>query len=110
MNKEQALSYGVREDAYRDFQEHVSRDVNKRAREVIERRKGGEAAFALAQLREAINAMLALIDDVNTLQQMLTSVNRIYSDYLYKQRKTAENNPETTRSPETGAGGVAECQ
>lgn len=104
MNKEQAMSYGVREEAYREFQEHVSRDVNKRAREIAERREGGEAAFALAMTRDAIKTMIALIDDLPTLQRMLTSVNRTYSDYVYRQQQKVEN------TTETASGGVAGCQ
>jgi len=117
MNKQQAMSYGVTENAYRMFQEHYNRDVNKRSQEIAQRHVDGETAYALGLTREAIASMIALIDDVPTLQRMLTSVNRIYSDYIYKQQhKSAENNqettpntPETTGTTETGAGGVAGC-
>lgn len=110
MNKEQAMGYGVREEVYREFQDHVNRDVNKRAWELVEKSKAGENAFPVKQIREAISAMIALVDDVNTLQKTLTSVNRIYSDYLYRQRMTAENNQEATSATETGAGGAADCR
>lgn len=109
MNKEQAMSYGVREDAYREFQNHVNRDVKKRVQELAENRARAEAAFALKQIRDAISAMLVLVDDENTLQRVLTSVNRTYSDYLYRQRKAAEETQEATNAPETSTGGVAEC-
>ena len=103
MNKEQAMRYGVREDAYRAFQDHVNRDINKRAREIAERREGGETAFALGMTRDAIKTMIALIDDLPTLQRMLTSVNRTYSDYVYRQQQKAES------TTETASGGAAEC-
>lgn len=100
MNKEQAMSYGVREDAYRDFQEHVSRDVNKRARELAERRKGGETAFAVAELHTAINAMVRMIHDPDRLRVILNNVNRSYAQYTQEQRK----------QPKTDAGGAVGCQ
>lgn len=117
MNKQQAMSYGVTENAYRMFQEHYNRDVNKRSQEIAQRHVDGETAYALGLTREAIASMIALIDDVPTLQRMLTSVNRIYSDYIYKQQHKLEsnpdstqNNPETTSPTEPGAGGAADCR
>jgi hypothetical protein len=110
MNKEQAMSYGVREDAYRAFQDQVNRDVQKRVRELLDKRKGGETAFALKNLREAINAMLALIDDANTLEHTLTSVNRIYNEHLYRKRKASENSQPKDESTTESHGTHAETE
>lgn len=117
MNKEQALSYGVREDAYRDFQEHVSRDVNKRARELAERRKGGETAFAVAQIREAIGAMVRLIDDPARLSAILQDVNSQYYRHRndiaanrFNAQMEALKQENAQEQPKAGAGGVAGCQ
>lgn len=113
MNREQALNFGVKQELYKEFQEQYNRDLNKRARDISERREGGKTALAVEYLRDAIGAMVRLIDDADTLQRLLASVNRTYSGYIYQhQRRNAEAASDTLdrqATAETDAGGRAEC-
>lgn len=101
MNKQEAMSYGVREDAYKAFQEHCNRDARKMAARMVEEAKGRETAPAApfpAEIRRAISSMLQLIQDPSRLSLILANVNRHYQLYQNEQTRSkanAQNPPET---------------
>lgn len=112
MNKNEAMTYGVREDAYRAFQEHYNRDARKMAAKMAAEEKGRETAPAALPfpeaIRNAISSILALIADPTRLSMILSSVNRQYQEYQNEQARSkanAENAPET---PERGLVDVPE--
>lgn len=120
MNREQAFDFGVKQELYKDFQEQYNRDLNKRAREISERREGGKTALAVEYLRDAIGAMVRLIDDPARLSAILQDVNSQY--YRHRNDIAAnrfnaqmealkqENAQEQCNTPETATGGGSTCQ
>lgn len=107
MNKTEAMNYGVREDAYRAFQEHYNRDLHKMVSRKVEEVKGQEAAPSTADAtREAICAMLRLIPDPERLAVILSSVNRHYQQYRNEQNGHSDN---ARKPPEMAQEGASEC-
>lgn len=105
MNREEAMSYGVREDAYRAFQEHCNRDARKMAARMVEEAHGRETAPAApfpAEIRRAIVSMLQLINDPARLSLILSNVNRHYQSYKTEQGHGQE-------PPEKAGKGASGC-
>lgn len=72
MTKEEVLALGVLPEKYREFQRVYNRDLNQRAQ------SNGEMREADWQVRAAITAMLKLIKRPETLNQILTYINKAY--------------------------------
>ena len=71
MNKAELLALGLPEELVREFQKIYNRDLDRRARKMIERKEPDE-------LREAIVSTLSVIEDPERLRSIMATVTRHY--------------------------------
>ena len=103
MKKAELMEYGIPEAKIRAFNEVYWNDVRKQAARMVEEAKGQDAAPA-ASIRDAISAMLRVIDDPARLSMILTYTNRQHQYYLNDlngvsnpQAANAQKQPETAQ-------------
>ena len=96
MKKTELLEYGIPEEKIPAFHVAYWADVKKTAVRMVEEGKGQEAvpAPSPASVRDAIHAMLRLIDDPARLALILSNVNRHYQLYQNGETENAQKRPE----------------
>ena len=84
MKREQLTAYGIPADKIKDFMDEYWKDVAKQAQH-----KAKSQPDPVQGTRQAIAAMLSLIDDPKRLQMILKCINRQYCEYTQEQPQTA---------------------
>ena len=85
MKREQLISFGIRADKLRAFMDEYWKDVHREAKRQISSQPDPAQVT-----REAITAMIGLIDDPRRLQMILKCTNRHYNDYTQEQPQKAQ--------------------
>ena len=83
MKREQLQAFGIPADKIKAFQDEYWKDVTKQAQY-----KTRIQPDPVRDTRQAITAMLGLIDDPKRLQMILKCINRHYNDYTQEQPQT----------------------
>lgn len=110
MKKAELMEYGIKAENIRAFQVSYWNDVKKQAARMVEESKGQKTAPA-APIREAIYAMVRVIDDPARLSMILTNVNRQHQNYLNDLNGMSNTtNDNAQKQPETGQEGACECR
>lgn len=109
MKKAELMEYGIKAEKIRAFQDAYWADVKKQAAQMMQEEKGRNAAPAAA-IRDAICAMVRVIDDPVRLNWILTNINRHHQNYLNDLNgKCNATNDNAQKQPETGQEGACEC-
>lgn len=84
MKREQLAAYGIPADKIKEFMSIYWEDVHKNAQHRANRQPD-----PVRDTRQAIAAMLGLIDDPKRLQMILKHINRQYYEHTQEQPQTA---------------------
>lgn len=85
MKKDELLSFGIPAEKIKEFQPLYWADVKKQAVKMAEKER--ETVVSPASIREAITAMLRLIDDEKRLITILGNINRHFAQYTEEKRE-----------------------
>lgn len=102
MKKSDLIAFGIPEERHKAFKAAYWADVRISARQIIE--KGMEPKAE--DIQEAIASMIRLIPDVDKLQKVLSTINRLY--YKQFQETEKERNRQFTESIQE-EGSASEC-
>ena len=104
MRKAELIAYGIPEEKVREFHQVYWADVKKQAAMMANGDAGQETALPPSAYRQAISAVLRLINDRERLALILSNVNKHYYQQKNEQSSTSED---AQKSPEKGQEGAS---